>query len=82
MPQLKIGAILPELRLDTDFVRATYFDVGDTDLPDDYECTLEEELQTPFYRKSVQPLIGSKNVRADVRNFFTFKKKGYQKTIV
>lgn len=74
LPQLAQKDIVPELKLDTDIIRSLFFDVNDTLFPKDYECTLEEELQTPFYRKSVQPLLGNKNVRANVRNFESIKR--------
>jgi len=73
-PHLGLKKILPELKLDTDLIRAVYFDEADTRFPEGYECTLEEELQTPFYRKSVQPLLGNKNVRLDVRDFESVKR--------
>lgn len=67
LEQQRYKAIKPELKLDTDILISNLFFANETMLPDDYECTLEEELRPPFYRESVQPLLGTKNVRADVR---------------
>lgn len=67
LPQLKLRAIRPELKLDRDILRAMLFNANESLVPDDYECTLEEELRPPFYRESVQPLISDKNVLATAR---------------
>lgn len=66
-------AIKPELKLDNDILTANLFVANDTKLPEDYECTLEEELRPPFYRESVQPLLGTKNVRANVRRAWSVR---------
>lgn len=75
LPQLRINNIRPELKLDSDILKQAFYPADETALPEDYECTLEEELQSPFYRKSVQPLIENKNVRADARNYHEVSKR-------
>jgi small subunit ribosomal protein S6 len=60
-------AIKPELKLDNDILISNLFKANETKLPEDYECTLEEELRPPYYRESVQPLLNTKNVRANHR---------------
>lgn len=67
VPQLRLKKIKPELKLDVDIARARFHLANETALPEDYECTLEEELKPPAFRKSVQPLLENKNVRADTR---------------
>lgn len=67
IPQLKMKVLKPELRLDMDIISNYMAEANDSLLPEGYECTLEEEMRTPFYRNSVQPLIANKNSRASVR---------------
>lgn len=66
VPQRGVKNLNTELRLDLDILKSTLNKANESVLPDDYECTLGEELLPPFYRKSVQPLLQNKNVRADV----------------
>lgn len=67
IPQCSFRNLSTELKLDLDILKASINKANESILPDDYECTLGEEMQIPFYRKSVQPLLQYKNVRADVR---------------
>ena len=67
-------AIKPELKLDNDILTANLFPANEAKMPEDYECTLENELQPPFYRDSVQPLLGVKNSRTTVRRPHSIKK--------
>lgn len=57
----------PELKLDIDVLSYNFVDTDEWKLPENYECTLEEELLPPAFRKSVRPLLDDKNVRADIR---------------
>lgn len=45
-----------KLEVDNELIRHMILRKGAV-LPEDYECTLDEELQAPAYRKSVQALI-------------------------
>lgn len=65
--QSKIPEIIPELRLDSDVIHYKINLVDRYVLPKDYQCTLEEELLQPAYRKSVQPLLKDKNVITNTR---------------
>lgn len=67
VPQKSIKNLNTELKLDLDILRSTLNKANESVLPENYECTLGEELLPPFYRKSVQPLLENKNVRADVQ---------------
>lgn len=67
MNNQKMKEMRPEFRLDLDIIHTKFNLVVEPKIPKNYECTLEEELLTPAYRKSVQPLLDEKNVRADVR---------------
>ena len=59
--------IRPEFKLDLDIIRSKFNLTNETQIPEDYQCTLEDELLPPAFRKSVKPLLDEKNVRADVR---------------
>lgn len=74
LPQLRYREIFPKLKLDLDILKTACYAKDDTDFHKDYQCTLEEELQIPFHRQSVQPLLDNRNVRATVRNRQTIKK--------
>lgn len=63
----KLRDIKPELKLDVDIITAKFNLRNESKLPEDYHCTLEEELLPPALRKSVRPLLEEKNVNADVR---------------
>lgn len=67
LAQDSIRPLRPELKLDRDVLRATFNVANETVVPEDYECTLEEELLPPFFRPSVQPLISDKNVLTQPR---------------
>ncbi|CAG2103877.1 unnamed protein product [Medioppia subpectinata] len=56
VPPLTIYKIHESLRMDTDIMKVRYT-TKDTKIPDDYECTLEEELKPPALRPSVQMLV-------------------------
>lgn len=58
-----IHKIKPEIKLDLDIIRATWNLQNQSDLPQDYECTLQEESAPPYYRPSIQALLYNKNVR-------------------
>lgn len=62
MPQSEVPKIRPEIKLDADVLRVAMCYANESRLPEDYECTLQEELLTPFFRPSVQPLLQDKNV--------------------
>lgn len=82
LPTLKLGVVSPEFKLDLDVVRATFNAANETALPEDYKCTLEEELQTPFFRKSVQPLLENKNVRLESHSVTRLFRKREKKDLV
>lgn len=63
----KLPQLRPEFKLDMDLLRFHYALKDQSKLPSDFSCTLEEELLPPVYRKSVQPLLDDKNVRAETR---------------
>lgn len=63
----KLTKLGPELKLDLDIMNTSIYLKNQSRIPNDYKCTLEEELQPPAIRKSIQPLLDEKNVRADVR---------------
>lgn len=67
MSNHKISNLRPELKLELDIINYTGFLSDESKIPEDYECTLHEELLPPAFRKSVQPLIEEKNVRLDRR---------------
>lgn len=67
LPQSGYKNLTTELKLDLDILKSRINKANESVIPDDYECTLSEEMLPPFYRKSVQPLLDYKNVRADVR---------------
>lgn len=73
LPHHAFKVVKPELKLDHDILISNMFYANETRLPDDYECTLEEELRSPFYRDSVQPLLGAKNVRASPRRVWSIR---------
>lgn len=64
----KLPIIRPELSLDLDIIKSTWNQIGVDDIPEDYQCTLEEELLIPSFRPSVQPLLRYTNVKAGNRN--------------
>lgn len=51
-----ISQVYETCRQDNDIVRAFYVK-KEQNIPDNYRCSLSEELQPPSYRKSVQKLI-------------------------
>lgn len=57
----------PEFKLELDIINYTFALSDESKIPQDYECTLGEELLPPAFRKSVQPLLDEKNVRLDRR---------------
>lgn len=59
--------LVPELTLDTDLVRFRMSPKDENILPENYACTLEQELQIPAKRESIQPLIKYRNVRTERR---------------
>lgn len=63
----RIGKLRPEFKLDVDILNHYTALSDESKVPDDYQCTLDEELQPPSFRKSVQPLLENKNFRADRR---------------
>lgn len=67
MGPLKVQSLKPMLKLELDHIRTRFNFKNESALPEDYECTLEEELQPPALRQSVEPLLKYKNVRADTR---------------
>lgn len=68
MSNVKIINLRPELKLELDIVRFFGSLSDESKVPEDYDCTLEEELRPPAFRKSVQPLLEEKNVRAGRRS--------------
>lgn len=52
-----MDTVADELRRDIDMVRYHIIKRDTNPVPAGYECTLEEELQPPAYRKDVQKLI-------------------------
>ena len=56
VPPLTIHKIHDSLRMDTDLMKV-YFAEKETKIPEDYVCTLEEELKPPALRPSIQSLI-------------------------
>lgn len=75
VPYSRLRLIRPELVLDNDLLRFSFYNTNESVLPEDYECTLEEELLPPAYRPSVQPLISDKNVLASVRRVHNIQNK-------
>lgn len=63
----RMKEIRPEYKLDIDVIISKFNLAEESTIPENYECTLEEELKPPAYRESIKPLLESKNVRADVR---------------
>lgn len=57
----------PEFKLELDLLNYNFVHKDEKNLLENYECTLEEELLPPAFRKSVKPLLDDKNVRSDVR---------------
>lgn len=57
-----IPNIRPEIKLDLDVISQKFIRADQSIIPDDYVCTLDEELQPPAFRKSIQPLLNFKNV--------------------
>lgn len=55
--------IKPEVKLDLDIVKATWTLTDSQTLPEDYECTLDEECRIPIERPSLKPLLKFANVR-------------------
>jgi small subunit ribosomal protein S6 len=56
VPPQKLYEIIDSLKLDNDLMKVG-FTLKETKVEPEYECTLEEELQPPSFRKSVQKLI-------------------------
>lgn len=54
IPPAKIEDFMEETGRDIDIIRNNLFRVQ---VPEDVPCTLEDELQPPPYRKSVQDLV-------------------------
>lgn len=63
----KIKNLRPEFKLEVDLLNASVQLTDESKIPDDYGCTLEEELLPPVFRKSVKPLLDDKNVLAETR---------------
>lgn len=63
----KLKNLKPEFKLEVDVLNTSVELTDESKIPDDYACTLEEELLPPVFRKSVKPLLDDKNVLADVR---------------
>lgn len=54
VPPLRLEDLLEEYSRDIDIIRKTIYKKS---APDEFQCTLHEELQPPPYRKSVQELM-------------------------
>lgn len=63
----KMRNLKPELKLEVDLLNASVQLADESKIREDYNCTLEEELLPPAFRKSVRPLLDDKNVITDVR---------------
>lgn len=63
----KLRRLHPELKLDQEILRSNFFIKDQSVLPENYVCTLEEELKPPVYRESIQPLLKDRNFRPTVR---------------
>lgn len=74
----KLHALRPEIKLDLDILKSTWNLPERSDIPDNYECTLEEELSIPSFRPSLQPLLKFANVRAE--NINKLPKREYHAT--
>lgn len=62
-----LNDIRPELKLDLDVIAQKFIRANQSIIPDDYYCTLDEELQPPAFRKSIQPILNYKNVITSIR---------------
>ncbi|KAH7639075.1 LOW QUALITY PROTEIN: mitochondrial ribosomal protein S6 [Dermatophagoides farinae] len=56
LPQESMKKVFEDCRYDTDIIRA-YFVKKESNLPDGYHCTLNDELKPPALRPSVMSLI-------------------------
>ncbi|KAH6929190.1 hypothetical protein HPB50_024100 [Hyalomma asiaticum] len=65
-PELTV-ALRGEIKRDVDIIRATFISLTP---PKTFTCTLEEEMQPPAYRPSVQALMAQSQVK---------KKKAFEK---
>lgn len=58
----KLKRLRDTFKLDVDIVREQFYMKEENKVPEDYECTLNEELLPPSLRPSVKPLLEYKNV--------------------
>lgn len=65
----KLRNLNPELKLEMDILNYSINLANESKIPEDYQCTLEEELLPPAFRKSVRPLLDDKNVITDIRRW-------------
>lgn len=63
----KLPRLYPELKNDIDLLKANFYIKDQSIISPDYQCTLDEELQPPVHRKSLQPLLSEKNFRIVAR---------------